>query len=270
MTLPAWISSSSSSGLLQRRDEVGDRPGRVMPQPAGQQPDRPAAGTRTAARASPTASGSCGRRGIQTGEQLLRLTGGQRFQRQRHGLLQIGQPAPAGYQRQAAARARQHRAYLIDVLRVVQHHQHPLASQQAAVQCACASAPAGNAIRRDPEGVEEPPDRLGRRPSARPMGRGRGGSRTAGRRGTAPPPDSPSAAASVVLPTPAVPSIARTARHARQPGGGYLASSCVSSAQLIAAADECRRLAARQLVAARGAGPGRRGWLASSSSASGR
>ena len=71
------------------------------------------------------------------GQHLQGLVGGQHIQRDQRGALrghQPGQLVPAGHHDQAARRAGQQGPDLSRVARVVQHDQHLLAVEQAAVQ----------------------------------------------------------------------------------------------------------------------------------------
>jgi len=99
------------------------------------------------------------------GQQLPGFAGGEQVQCHRAGRLggdQAGELAAAGDDDHAAGRAAQQRPDLGGVPGVVQHHQHPPAGQQAAVQSRL-----GIQADRDPpgrhlEGIQETPHRLGR------------------------------------------------------------------------------------------------------------
>ena len=99
------------------------------------------------------------------GEQLPRLGGTQQVQVHRVGALgddQAAQLITAGHDDQAARRAGQQRPNLVFFGRVVQQDQHPPPGEQASVQRRLGLQAERNLLRRDPEGVQEPPDRLGR------------------------------------------------------------------------------------------------------------
>ena len=99
------------------------------------------------------------------GEQVTGVGGGQQIEGQREGAVggdQPGQPVAAGHHGQAAGRAGQQRADLLDVPRVVQHDQDPLARQQAAVERGLGGQGGRDPGRGHPERLQEPTGRLAR------------------------------------------------------------------------------------------------------------
>ena len=99
------------------------------------------------------------------GQHLVGLVVAEHVQREQRGPLRGDQPGhlvAAGHHDQAARRAGQQRAHLGGVARVVEHDQHPLAVEQAAVQGRPVLGPTAIRCGGTPKLVEEEPQRLAR------------------------------------------------------------------------------------------------------------
>ena len=93
---------------------------------------------------------------------------GQHVQHQRPGSLdrrQAGELTAAGDHDPAGRRAGQQRPHLRHVTRIVQHDEHPLAGQQAAVQAQLRLFRLGQPVSRDLQRVQQHADGVGRRAS---------------------------------------------------------------------------------------------------------
>jgi hypothetical protein len=100
------------------------------------------------------------------GQQLARLRGGEQVQRQRlrgHAGHQVREPVAAGDDDKTPGCTGQQRPDLLDVARVVEHHQHPPAGEQAAVEPHLCLGAGRDLPGRYRQRIQEPADRLGRR-----------------------------------------------------------------------------------------------------------
>ena len=153
--------------------QVSGGPGGMVAQLAGEHPD--------GQRQVPAQPGDLTHRGIggadpgpgsQPGQQRRRLRGRQRVQADHGGVVQRGQPPPAGDQHQAARGPRQQRPHLLMPGRIIQYQQDLCARHLITPACRPGFEPGRDLSRGHPRGQQQAGQRVGR--VDRPLPRGVG------------------------------------------------------------------------------------------------